>query len=189
MLRCVLIAAVVLSMQLCLLAQVVETDSGLKFVMPFAPLLESLKKANVSGSLEFSGACSLGTLEDWPHWRISPAGNKPLQVAQETFADDPPIRVTQDADGTIRMIQNGVPTDLLNAKISHLPRSYANNARGLVEAIMWAPEVTAFRSAHHIHIPVPSGWPAEGGPGRIPPEFHVFGAMNDVTVSHDGPYS
>jgi hypothetical protein len=181
MLRCALMVAAIVSMPLCLLAQVVETDSGLKLVAPFAPLLESMKRTHVSGSLEFS-RCSLWALEDWPHWRISPAGNKPpLQVAQDTFADDPTIRVTQDADGTIRMIRDGVPTDLLNVKISHISRSYAHNPYDLADAVLWAREVEAFRRAHHIDIARLTF--GVSGVGYPPPDPDAVDAMDDVTVS------
>jgi hypothetical protein len=180
MLRRVLMVAVALSMPFCATAQVIETDSGLNLVTPFALLLESLKKANVSGSLEFSGKCP--ALVSWPHWRIPPAGNKPpLQVAQDTFADDPTIRVTQDADGTIRMIRDGVPTDLLNVKISHISRSYAHNPYDLADAVLWAREVEAFRRAHHIDIARLTF--GVSGVGYPPPDPDAVDAMDDVTVS------
>jgi hypothetical protein len=170
------VIAVVLSIPLCCLAQV-ETHSDFKFVTPLAPLLGSLKKANVSGSLEISGRCGF---EWWNRLRIPPLNDElPLQVARETFADDPSIHVTQDADGTIRMVQTGVPTDLLNVKITHLSRSYAYDPTGLVEAILWAPEVSEFRSTHHIHTPVGG----RGVTGGTPPDPHAIDSMDDLTVS------
>jgi hypothetical protein len=176
------VRAFVILMPLCLFAQQ-ETNPTPKLMAPLWPLFESLRKANVSGSLEFSGHCGPNTSPNWPHWRVlaSSAGT-PLQVARETFADDPTIQVTQDADGTVRMIQTGVPTDLLDLRINVIPHFLADYANSAKESILWTREVEAFRIAHH--IPAASGAAAMGGPGRSgldPPKS--FEAMHDVTVS------
>jgi hypothetical protein len=36
------------------------------------------------------------------------------------LTDDPAMQVVQIPDGTIRMIESGVPTDLLNVRIGHI---------------------------------------------------------------------
>lgn len=181
MLRRALVTAVVLSTPLCLLAQQ-ETRPSLKLVAPLAPLFESLRKANISGSLEFSSPrCDAGKPAEWPHWRILAASEKPpLQVARETWADDPTIQVTQDADGTMRMIQSGVPTDLLDLRISEIPRFDAYDANAAKESILWARDVAAFMYAHHIPMPS-SGGVVHGGTHVDPPRR--FDPMHDVTVS------
>jgi hypothetical protein len=172
-----MLVAVALSTPLCCLAQV-EKRSDFKFVTPIASLLGSMKKANVSASLEFSGRCGFA---GWPRLRIPPTSDEPpLQVARETFADDPSLTVTREPDGTIRIIQSDVPTDLLSIKIAHLSRSYAYDPAGLVEAILWAPEVARFRNTRGIHIPLGGG----AVPGsNIPPDTHAVDSMNDLTVS------
>jgi hypothetical protein len=180
MLRCLLVIPVVFLVPLCLLAQQ-ETKTP-KIVAPLWPLFESLRQANVSGSLEFSGNCGTGTSADWPRWRIlSSSSGTPLQVARETFADDPSIQVMQDADGTVRMIQKGVPTDLLNLRISEIPHFLAYDANAARQTILWAREVEAFRLAHH--IPMPSGSAIMGGAGTPVDPPQSFDAMHDVTVS------
>jgi hypothetical protein len=177
----VLLTAGVILVPLCLFAQQ-EANSAPKLVAPLWPLFESLRKANVSGSLEFSGHCGPGASADWPHWRIltSSAGT-PLQVARKTFADDPSIQVTQDADGTIRMVQKGAPTDFLNIRISEIPHFLAYNAGPAMESILWAREVEAFRIAHHISMPSSGAVVGASGTPVDPPKS--FDAMHDVTVS------
>jgi hypothetical protein len=181
MLRGVLAISFALSTPFCLLGQQ-EPNSHLKLVAPLAPLFESLRRADVSGSLEFSSPrCDPETPAEWPHWRILGASEgSPLQVARETFADDPTVQVTQDADG-IRIIQSGVPTDLLNLRITEVPHFLAYDANGAKQSILWASETAAFMRAHHMRMP--SGGAVTGGPGSIPPDSHSFAPMHDVTVS------
>jgi hypothetical protein len=185
------VISVALSLPLCLLAQQ-ETSFGLKLVAPLGPLFESLRRANVSGSLELSGSCGPETPGSWPHWRILAASEgSPLQVARETFADDPTIQVTQDANGTIRMIQSGVPTDLLNLKISHIlfwngdvPLQYAafsaNSAAR--HAILQAPEVKTYTKAHNIAMPTGEAVTGSNDPYPIDSP-HMERSMENVTVS------
>jgi hypothetical protein len=186
-----LLMAVVVSMTTCLLAQQ-GTRSHLKLVAPLGPLFESLRRANVSGSLEFSGRCGSETSANWPHWRILEASEgSPLQVARETFADDPIIQVTQDADGIVRMIQSGVPTDLLNLRISHVsfwsggvPSQYAafsaNSAAR--HAILQTPEVAAYMKGHNIAMPMGEALPGNNSPFPIDSP-HVERSMENLTVS------
>jgi hypothetical protein len=181
---------IVVATPLCLPAQDAPA-SHLNLVAPLQPLLAVLKRANVSGSLEFSGRCETGKAADWPHWRIlKESVGSPLQVARETFADDPTMQVTQESDGTIRMVQNGVPTDLLNVKISHISfgsggvpfyLSYSANSAAR-HIILETPEVVAYMTTHHIKPPM--GEPASGG-NTPPPSYspHMAGSFDDLTVS------
>jgi hypothetical protein len=50
----------------------------------------------------------------------SSSDGSPLQVARETFSDDPDMHISQDPDGTIRIIETGTSTELLDVKISHV---------------------------------------------------------------------
>ena len=87
------------------------------------PLLtEVLSKAQLSGSLEYWGVCAPHKpYPDFPQLRW-PAGydSSPLKFVQAMFDVDPYMRVTQDSDGKIRMVETDVFSDLLNVKIHHL---------------------------------------------------------------------
>jgi hypothetical protein len=164
-----------------------------QFVTPLRPLLQALDSSRVSGSLEFSGHCP-GFPGDLPHLRVpSASGGSPLQIARETFSDDPAMQVSQDSDGTIRMRENGVLRDLLNVKISHIsfekngaPLQYAVYSPGaaLYRVILQAPEVLAFAKGHNVQIPF-LGTGGLGGPSRGVPidNPHISGAMDNVTLS------
>ena len=65
MLRRVLVIAVAVLTPVWLSAQQ-GTDPDIKLVTPLAPLLGSMKKAHVSGSLEFSGRCGFAGLPRLP---------------------------------------------------------------------------------------------------------------------------
>ncbi len=87
------------------------------------PLIMSvLRKANVSGSLEYWGRCDAGkALPDYP--KLKPprdSAGGPLEALSEMFADDPMMLITQQADGTIRMVETDVPRDLLDVSISRI---------------------------------------------------------------------
>ena len=78
------------------------------------------------------------------------------------FAADKAIQVTQDRNGTIRIIEDGARTDLLGIRISHIAfesrRLPSQNAAfyasaALLRTILQAPEVVAFMEAHHIEFP------------------------------------
>jgi len=161
-----------------------------KFMAPLQPLMEVLRRAKVSGSLELS-RCDFGPPPHLPNLRV-PAAVGPLpQVLREMFADDPVMQVTQDADGTIRMIETGVPTDLLDVKIRHLPfelngiafQYAAFTPYDALRAIVHTPEVLAFAKAHSIVIPPPVIG-IIGPTGPYPAESpHIAGSMDDLTLS------
>jgi hypothetical protein len=180
-----LVIAAALSMPLCLLAQE-ETSSHPKLVAPLRPLFESLRSANVSGSLEFSSPrCDPGIPADWPNWRmLASSKESPLQVARETFADDPSIQVTQDPNGTIRMIQGGIPTDLLNLRISHVSFSQFSANSAARQAVLRTPEVRDYMKAHNIAMPTGEGGGVTGGNGPRPNDSPPIDAtMENPTVS------
>jgi hypothetical protein len=183
MLRRTLVIATVFATSFHSIAQQ-GTGPDIKLVAPLAPLFAALSRAHVSGSLEFSSArCDHGVPADWPHWRtLTEHGGPPLQVAREAFADDPTIQVTQDANGTIRMIQNGVPTDLLDVRINEVPLSFAYSPGQAARAVYSTPEVAAFISDHHISMP--TGSTVTGGPGSMRADLpHRLDSMHDVTFS------
>jgi len=113
------------------------------------------------------------------------------------FADHPKMRVVQEPDGKIRMVETDVPQDLLEVKIHHLSFSalYQNpwydprhrksrviyhSGAWAVYAILNTPEVITFMD-QNIGRNVP--WEGWGMPGQLPligPS--VPGELNDVTV-------
>jgi hypothetical protein len=154
---------------------------------------EVLSKAQLSGSLEYWGACAPHQpYPDFPQLRW-PTGHdgSPLEFLQAMFDIDPQMRVTQEPNGMIRMIETDVPDDLLNVNIHHLSFFPANAAvhdpvygsRMALLTILKTPEVLAFGKAHKIEgLPYPDKMlmmPGNCcGGGRI-----VHGELDDVTVS------
>lgn len=160
------------------------------------PILDVLDRANLSGSLEFSGRCDSFRVQDFPDFPKfrAPATREgsPLQTLREMFAHDPAMRVTQDPDGTIRMIERGVTTDILNVRISHIPFEsgeppaprpiYGGNIA--LSHILGAPEVKLFMDTHHIEWPFPVFAPISGIFDVVPPEVpHLSGPLDNVTFS------
>jgi hypothetical protein len=157
------------------------------------PILEILDKAKLSGSLEFSGRCDLRDFPNFPQFR-TPASSSalpPVQTLREVFGHDPAMQTTQDRDGTIRMIESGVPTDLLNVRISHISFEGHGAAQSgaytpndaLMRAILRAPEVVDFMKAHNIEWPFAAG-AISGNGGQWPPELpHISGSWDNLTLS------
>jgi hypothetical protein len=159
------------------------------------PILEVLDKAKLSGSLEFTGWYEPGYPRYFPQFH-SPAMSEgtPLQILRDMFADNLAVRVTQDSDGTIRMIENGVLADLLNVRISHISfdgyGSHTANEEageytpnGALYVILQAPEVVAFMKARGIATPTGGG----AVPGGVAPMTHrlphISGSMDDLTLA------
>lgn len=144
-------------------------------------------KANVSGSLEYWGVCNFKeSYPDFPKLKRIPLHEgSPVELLQEMFSVDPKMKVIQDADGRIRMIEEDVPNDLLDVKIHHLrfPSEY-HGANIAVTVILRSPEVIAFRKEHNI------GPENDWGDGIINFSSDAFAAgrpsvhgdLDDVTV-------
>jgi hypothetical protein len=113
-------------------------------------------KAQASGSLEYWGVCNFKELyPDFPKLRAvsSQEGQEGsvLESLREMFSADPEMRVSRDTDGKIRMIEDDVPTDLLDVKIQHLKWLAGSHGPNMaVRAILISPEVIAFRREHDI---------------------------------------
>jgi hypothetical protein len=164
------------------------------------PVLEALDKAKLSGSFVFPGLCNWSgcglAIPDFPPFRRpTSTGGSTVQMLREVLADDPSTHVTQDSDGTIRMNETGVPTDLLNVKIGHIPfESYGQSvytANGALEAILQTPEVLAFMRAHGIrglfgpfdNCPG-TGRAVTGNAAKWPLDSpHVSGTLDNVSLS------
>lgn len=141
-----------------------------------------------SGSLEYWGFCDLN--KGWPDFPeprpVSGHKGSALDVLQEMFADDPKMRVIQERDGKIRMVETNVPQDFLEVKIHHLSFSvpYTNGAIAhsgamAVSVLLNAPEVRAFMD-QNIGRTVP--WEGWGMPGQIVLDGPSVPELNDVTV-------
>jgi hypothetical protein len=145
---------------------------------------DMLGREQLSGSLEYWGVC------DWSNFvpdlpKIRPASgteNSAVDRIRAMFAVDNMMRVTQERDGKVRMVETDVPDDLLNVKIHHivLPGDIFGTASARF-AIVNTPEVQNFRIEHKI------GPKAEWGGG-----FSFEGPLskpvaqlelNDVTVA------
>ncbi len=169
-------------------AQVVSGKASL------LPILEILDTARVSGSVVLWGSCTVSYPPDLPKLRVSATDRaSALQALREVLADDPAMQITQDSDGTIRMIERGVPSDILNVKIRHVSfegRGTSAQSDGMytpndaLRGVLQAPEIVDFMRAHDIERPTGT----EAVPGNLfgpwPPEYpHISGSLDDVTLS------
>jgi len=146
-----------------------------------------LSRGHVSGSLAYWGRCGVHkSYPDFPKLRaLSDYSGAPRDVLQRMFADDRHMRVTQEGDGTVRMIEDDVPTDLLDVKIRHIsfasgPMSHGANM-ALIQ-ILALPEVEAFKKAHNIGPPEENAFIYPGAAGNENTAI-VSGDLQNVTVS------
>jgi len=153
-------------------------------------ILDVLRRGHLTGSLEYRGRCGYQkefVTRGFPI--IATPKNPsapPLQVLREMFADDEGMEVTQDPDGTIRMVEKSVPQDLLNVRIAHLSFDDEKVKEGppfsfspplVLNFITGAPEVEAFMKTHSIGFePRLINEPTQ-------PKPHISGQLNNVTLS------
>jgi len=154
-------------------------------------VIDVLRSGHFSGSLEYRGSCygeNDYVTRTFPI-TTTPTGHSapPLQILQEMFAKDEGMQVTQEPDGTVRMVEKAVPQDLLNVKIEHL--SFDDERRkkdgwlfsfsppAVLTFIIGAPEVKAFMKDQGI------GWEPRWVNEPTTPEPHVSGELNNVTLS------
>jgi hypothetical protein len=167
-------------------------------VRPLQPVLEVLRRAGVSGSLELSAHCEnrgivLGAVPLLPRLHVSEVSNSsPLEALRGMFADDPAMHVTQNGDDTIRMIEGGVPSNLLSTRIKHIHlesmRLPSQNAtfvasNAMLHVILDAPELVASMEANHIVFPF-NGQGGSFGIESVPesaPRFSVD--MDNLTLA------
>jgi hypothetical protein len=158
------------------------------------PMLEVLDEAKLSGSLEFTGNCDGEFPPDLPPLRaIAGRGGSTLQSLREILRDDHAIRVEQDSTGNIRMVENAIPTDLLNIKIRHIsfdgtyasgPESGVYTPNQALHVILQVPELAAFTKAHVIEILGMDYGIVGGGGGQWPAGSpHISGSLDNVTLS------
>jgi hypothetical protein len=160
----------------------VSEDIGRPLVMG------ALRTARTSGSLAYWGLCKGVPLPDFPKVRAPQrVTNSPLETLREIFADDPKMRVTQEPNGMIRMVETDVPQDILNVKISHISFKVdweSGDALytpiSALSAIMATPEVQAFKRSHNIpHGPEPVNILSPSPAPELP---HIAGSLDNVTL-------
>jgi hypothetical protein len=98
--------------------------------------------------------------------------------------------VSQESNGIIRVVEPGVPTDILGVRIDHLSFDGISNPDEVLEVILGAPEVRSFMRAHGIGQPIDSfaSPPAYRLPGmkHVQPKpgvRSISGELNDVTLA------
>jgi hypothetical protein len=95
-----------------------------------------LSSGQLSGSLEFSGVCNTAKPHPDPSFlKLRPVSGhegSAVEALQELFANDPKMRVTQESDGKIRMVETASRETSLRLKFttSHfLPTTTAQKWR------------------------------------------------------------
>lgn len=148
-------------------------------------ILHLLWKEGLSGSLEYRSQCrSPQGLPRFPEVRALPENIEGSSVSaiQEMFAGDPRIRATEDSNGTVRMVENDVPEELLNVPISYISLDGVYDHLTAQGIILSAPEVKSFMKSHDIEwVPAPANFvspPRSPSPGLS----HMSGHLNNVTV-------
>ena len=147
---------------------------------------EVLDKAHVSGSIVYSYDCkNLRSRPVPPNVYAPRSAGSPLEVLREMFSGDSTMQVTQDPSGIVRIVQKGVPTDVLDVKIHHMlfpPRTsdpyQPNEPDRALLVILSSPEVLSFEKEHHI-VP-PSSRLDEIARSDLP---SLSGELHDVTLS------
>lgn len=149
-------------------------------------ILDTLHRGHLSGSLEYRG-CGY---EDGYVIRKFPIATAPanpsappLQALRETFANDKDMQISQEPDGTIRMVEKTVPQDLLNVKIRHI--SFDDEQKKhrtmhfhtlVMDFITGTPEVKAFMKGHSISF-LPKVINQS-----MSPHVSLSGELNNVTL-------
>jgi hypothetical protein len=160
-----------------------QTIGGVDQTVAMPAVQKILSSAQLSGSLEYWGLCDFKLRSEFPRLRpVSGHEGSARDVLQELFADDTKMRVTQESDGKIRMVETDVPKDFLEIKIHHLsfPSDYHSGAMAL-HAIVNTPEVIDFMERN---VGRKTAWEGWGLPGQI--VIHgpsMTGELNDVTVA------
>jgi len=167
-------------------------EAGYTRASSIAPVLAVLAKDKLSGSLEVSGRCRPGLTPELPRFAAEVGDNSStLEVLRRLFAGIPDMRVSQDRDLRVRMVQENVPRDVLDIKIKHLEFvGYGRvdpwavwSGQDAVFAVLQAPEVVSFMTEHGFKRPFYAR-PVQGNPGHWPPEEpHISGTLDNVTVS------
>lgn len=116
-----------------------------------------LAKAHISASIVYSDDCKYirSRLPVPPHVSAPRGSGSPLELLRQMLSGNSQMKVTQDPNGTIRIVQDNTPTDILNVKIHHIkfpPRTNSdpNEPDRALGIILSSPEVRSFEEEHLI---------------------------------------
>jgi hypothetical protein len=119
--------------------------------------LDVLANARVSGSLEYEGKCGLtkNLVPDLPSVQQpqKPYTQNTLETFWFMFGAHPRMEVSQESNGTIRIVDTGVQTDILHVKIKHLSFDNISDPDEALSVILDAPEVQSFMQTQRIERP------------------------------------
>lgn len=152
-----------------------------------------LRAQHLSGSLVRSGTCRSHYSKIAIPLTVHPPrfSGPTVDVLRDMFAGYDHMRVTQDSTGMIRMVEDGVPTDILNVKIHHLSFDQSSGDSSELEnltlrgpntawpTILLAPEVRKFKMDRNIG---PDGFPLPGNAFNQGLPI-ISGQLDNVTVS------
>ncbi len=74
----------------------------------------------------------------------------PLDTLRAMFSVDGRMAISRESNGTVRMVETGVQTDILHVRISHLAFDKITEAGEALALVLNAPEVQSFMLAHGI---------------------------------------
>jgi hypothetical protein len=170
-------------------AQMLQGQAPKRRVDAIRPILQVLDGLGVSGSIEFTGAtCKADRLPEFPKFKDIVSDTPSVQQLRDMFAINAAMNVSQDADGTVRMVEADVPSDILNVRIREVrfesPYSYYPNA-ALERVVLQAPGFKEFLRDHGINWPFNRDWgfSALGNPYPAPEWPHVSGSLYDMKLS------
>jgi hypothetical protein len=168
-------------------------------IQSIRPILAVLHKDNLSGSITFSGSCDVSAWPDFPHFRAPLHDQGSAQeLLREMFSQNPSIGVTQDSRGIIRIVEENVPTNMLDVKIDEVVFGNASNGNlafspGVaLDSILSAPEVRQFLAGNGVELlfrggPVSLIIPQGGSPFPVTAP-HVSGKLRNVRLSEAMDY-
>jgi hypothetical protein len=179
----ILLLNVVLAMTCLSWAQRVE--SGRDDYAARSAILDVLEKTSVSGSLEYSGRCGPQPPPIFP--TILPFSQNhngsSLAMLRRMFADDPQMHVTQEPDGTIRIVDNTLSKDVLEIHLSSISFKDVYDPISAQSLILSAPEVRSFMDVHGIRTHDGTMHEMRGLNQEPQPGFpHISENLENVTV-------
>jgi hypothetical protein len=145
-------------------------------------VLSVLAAARVSGSIQYNGKCGPGPrvlVPALPPIRAmqKPYPADPADTLRTMFSIDGGIVVSEVRNGTIRVVETGVQTDILGVRIAHLSFDKISDPDYALHVVLSAPEVRSFIRVHGIGQPFPQ---------IFGPVYEVPGAQNTNTSPRPG---
>ena len=116
-------------------------------------ILNILTEAGVSASVEYTDKCgSYVPVPELPpiHEPRRPYSRNPVDTIRAMFSVGGRMVVSQESNGTVRIVETGVQTDLLQVRINHLSFNNITDPDEALALVLNAPEVWNFMLAHRI---------------------------------------